>query len=225
MPTQQQILDVIGVDETLDSRVYFVTITVDAGGDIDESGERNTILFFGTTFPIVPSPVAQTQGAWQDDYETILDADFAAGPPFDQDNDGIVNLLEYAFNLNPLVPDSVGTDIFNNFGFILDDNDLYLSITFDIVKAATDLDYMVQVSTDMVVWADLLTISPPFLSDTGATSLTGPGGLESSDARILAVSDQGYTARITVRDEQTVPLPLVPGSRFLRIIVTQPPPP
>ena len=218
LPTEQQILDVIGVDETLDSRVYFVTITVDADGNINESGERNLILIFGLTFVIVPSPVAQTEILWRADYETIFGA-FAGGLLADQEPDGIVNLLEYAFNLNPFVMDSVGADIFNNFGFILDDNDLYLNVTFDIVKAATDLTYDVEVADDPGgPWVSILTILPPFLLDTGPTSLTGPGGLESSDAKILAVSDQGYTARITVRDEDKVD-DIVLGMRFLRINV------
>ena len=217
LPTEQQILDVIGVDEPLDSRVYFVTITVDADGNVNESGERNLILIFGLTFVIVPSPVAQTEAAWQADYELIFGA-FAGGDD-DQDDDLIVDLLEYAFNLNPFVANGVGTDIFNNFGFILDNNDLYLNVTFDIVKAATDLTYDVEVADDPGgPWVSILTISPPFLLDTGPTSLTGPGGLEASDAKILAVSDQGYTARITVRDEDKVD-DIVLGMRFLRINV------
>jgi hypothetical protein len=85
-----------------------------------------------------------------------------AGPTANPSGDGIVNLLKYAFNVNPLTPNTGELPTIKMSGG-------NLLLTFLQNDAATDLMYTVQQSTDLVTWtpsnATLTT-----LSDIGGTS-------------------------------------------------------
>ncbi len=63
----------------------------------------------------------------------------------DPDHDGMINLWERAFNLNPLVADTNGWPV----GTIKSG---FLTLTYRRNLAATDLHYQVQWSHDLIIW-------------------------------------------------------------------------
>jgi len=87
--------------------------------------------------------------AWRQSYfGTITNAGLAADTA-DPDGDGLLNLLEYALGSNPLVPDSsaltpVAREANGN-----------LSFTF--FRAHPDVSYIIQGSTNLELWGDLIT--------------------------------------------------------------------
>ncbi len=85
-----------------------------------------------------------------------------AGPNANPAGDGIVNLLKYAFNSNPLVPFTGELPTVTKSGG-------NLVLTFLKNDAATDLTYTVLQSTDLATWT---TANPTFttLSDVNGTS-------------------------------------------------------
>ena len=75
-----------------------------------------------------------------------------SGETADPAQDGVSNLLKYAFNLNPLVPARSGLPVV---GTTTSGGSQYLTITYTTQPQAGDLTYSVQVSTDMVAWTAL----------------------------------------------------------------------
>jgi hypothetical protein len=68
-----------------------------------------------------------------------------AGDTADPDGDGVANLLEYAFGLNPLVRDAEGLpDVVPGAGL--------LSLDYVQMNAATDITYRVQWATNLLSW-------------------------------------------------------------------------
>ena len=67
-------------------------------------------------------------------------------PAGDRDGDGIPNLLEYAFHLNPDTPDVAGTPQFAVASGMA-------TLTYRKVTTATDIGYTVQQSTDLIGWS------------------------------------------------------------------------
>lgn len=126
-----------------------------------------------------------------------------AAPGFDYDGDGLVNLLEYALNLNPTIASQAGLPVvtLKDYG-----GTLYLSMTFTRSSAATDLTYVAQGSSDLVNWSALGT-------STAGGAMSGAG----------VVSDVGPAPFFAVEVRDTVPFSGAPGSqRFLRLQVTSP---
>jgi len=133
-----------------------------------------------------------------------------------------------------------------SYGFIAlpDPNDVedpikhYFSLTFDIVTRAEDLIYIVEASADAGFGsaATLLTVEPPFNSSVGRASLTDLGGgliseygapvalsnplsdpIDEEDLdNVVTVVDQGYSARITIRDNVSRS---ADDARFMRVRV------
>jgi chondroitin AC lyase len=68
----------------------------------------------------------------------------------DPDGDGLVNLLEYALDLDPLAASAT------NMSTALNANGK-LSLTFFRARPASELTYTVQASSDLVTWTDLIT--------------------------------------------------------------------
>ena len=66
-------------------------------------------------------------------------------PAGDRDADGIPNLLEYAFRLNPELPDTAGLPQFSVAGGTA-------TLIYRRVTTATDIQYAVQKSSDLVTW-------------------------------------------------------------------------
>ncbi|MCP5533968.1 MAG: hypothetical protein H7A48_12420 [Akkermansiaceae bacterium] len=84
-----------------------------------------------------------------------------AGAMAEPANDGVCNLLKYAFHLEPLDPCCSGMPV-------VDLGSGELGITFTKVLAATDLDYIPEWSTNLVNWSPL-GFTEQILNDDGTT--------------------------------------------------------
>ncbi len=124
-----------------------------------------------------------------------------AGRLFDYDGDGIQNLAEYAFGLDPTTAGVVGLPVVTVKDY---SGTKYLSITFQRSSLATDLTYVAQASSDLVNWSDLAT------SSAGAVA-SGPG----------FVAETGSAPNFIVEARDTVPVTGAP-MRFIRVKVTSP---
>ena len=114
-----------------------------------------------------------------------------SGDNADPDGDGISNLAEYAFNLNPRANSRVGLPavaLVNANGLLANE------ITFTRLKTPRGADYIVETSADLQTW-----------SASGATQ--------------ILVVDQGATDLVTFRDN-TATDPANP-KRFIRVRVTR----
>ncbi|MBS0660542.1 MAG: S8 family serine peptidase [Verrucomicrobia bacterium] len=126
-----------------------------------------------------------------------------AAPGFDFDLDGLSNLLEYAFALDPSVVSATPVDTqVRNYG-----GTNYLSVRFPRSTLATDLTYIVEVAADLgvdpIVWTELA-------RSTAGGATTGAG----------FVSETGSAPQMTVEVRDTVPVPTVgQPRRFLRVRV------
>ena len=121
-----------------------------------------------------------------------------AGALVDVEGDGIVNLIEYGLDLNPLAPSPGGMPVAARTGG-------QLTLAFTRNPAATDIVFTVQVSGDLATWLDGSTYSA--LGDTPNTAATSditPNG-----------SPAGYTV---VRDNA----PANAGQRFIRLRIMRP---
>ena len=151
---------------------------------------------------------------------------FGLAPGAVAGDDGL--LLAYAFARNPADGDTTGLGFPGTYGLTTEDGEQYLSITFDFVTRASDLVYTVE-ADDTVGFPSpdtLVVIDGPFIDSVGEASLTGdggliegyidgPGGAPEVD-NVLTVLDQGYSARITVRDNTDV---VTSPTRFIRVVV------
>ena len=130
--------------------------------------------------------------------------------------------LAYAFNRNPADSDTAGGQFPGTYGVTTFEGDDVFSITFDALTRATDISYVVEAADTLPItptatgYTVLATVDGPFDELTGSSSLTGDGGLI-DEANVLGVLDQGYTARITVKDDQIVG---ATPSRFLQVRVS-----
>ena len=66
-------------------------------------------------------------------------------PAGDPDSDGSSNLLEYALHLNPLQPDAIGAPRAGR-------EDNFLTLTYTKVTTATDINYVVEQSVNLLSW-------------------------------------------------------------------------
>lgn len=127
----------------------------------------------------------------------------AAAPQVDFDLDGLSNLLEYAFGLDPTRASiNPGETIIRDYA-----GTRYLAMRFPRSTLATDLTYIVEVAADLgadpIVWTELA-------RSTAGAPTTGPG----------LVSETGSAPQVLVEVRDTVPVPS-PGQpqRFLRLRV------
>ncbi len=99
--------------------------------------------------------VDETFTSWRHRHFTDAELDSPAlearrwGADADPDGDGVPNLLEYAFALDPLTPSREGLP---RPGMITVDGVEYLSITFHRNPEATDVTYTPQASSDLQTW-------------------------------------------------------------------------
>lgn len=100
-------------------------------------------------------------------------ANVTNGPSADPDGDGVPNALEYALGLNPNVASTSGLP---RFSLGTDAGETYGALTFTRVKAATDIEYLPSVRSD--------------LSSGAWTTLT----------EAVSVVDHGETETVTMRD-------------------------
>lgn len=168
----------------------------------------------------------------------------------DDDGDGLVNLLEYAFNRSPvsnsvtedtrgLLGEYPGDDVGSISGDADGDADSFdpavldygmtriglfdfLRVTFDLNNRATDLTYTIEQGGG-AGFSELISLRPPY---DGSTAVVPPretlAELVNNNDTVTAASEQGLSARVTVRDN-------IPANtaftRILRLIVTREPTP
>ncbi|MBC8010799.1 MAG: hypothetical protein H7067_11970 [Burkholderiales bacterium] len=129
-------------------------------------------LFATTTFTI--NVVGPTYATWRAE---VFNASQASLPAFsgmsaDPDRDGVPNLLEYTFDLDPLVPNPAGLPVAS----VVDVGGAdYLAVAYTRSKFASDLTYAVESSGDLNTW-------------TSATPV------------VVSVTDHGDTETVLVRD-------------------------
>jgi hypothetical protein len=142
----------------------------------------------------VPPPPAQPSphDAWRiTHFDDDANVPGIAGDLADPDGDQIPNLIERAFGLDP--------NVFSAAGLPALAANSHAAITFTRRAATADLQYVVQYSTDLMLWAD-------GSSYHGATSVANTAVTE----QVSLVA--GNPEVITVRAK-------APGSGFLRIAV------
>jgi hypothetical protein len=131
--------------------------------------------------------------SWANDalvgYSTALQS-----PSADPANDGIPNLLKYAFNLNPTESEVQGLPVASMMA--PGDGKSYLTISYTQLQSATDILYTVQVSSDLVNW----------ISGSSATK------------QVSSVSNNDGTSTVVVRDLTPVSSG---GARFIRVQISQ----
>ena len=235
LPNGGKFNDVIANDKSIVDYLWIIQIDLDSNDEVDESqiiresptlavpsglpwwiinlGEAflaDVMTTYNTDdneglFGIYPQPETFTFAEWQ--------ALYGAGGTPDE-------LLAYAFNRNPNDPDTFGGQFPGTYGITEVEGEEYLSVAFDIVTRATDLEYTVEVDDDAGFGSPdtLVFIDGPFDELVGPSSLTGDGGLIDED-NVISVIDQGYSARITVQDTDTVDSAPM---RFIRVVVTNP---
>jgi dienelactone hydrolase len=165
-----------------------------SGGQLAQDIQSNSI-----TYGEIRAPMA----AWRF-VQFGADADNVglAGDAADPDADGWNNLLEYAFNTDPLVPD--GPTLPGSQMVELESGS-HLAIRFPRVTAASDINYQVEASADLGEWHP-----GSSYSGSGETPVTGA---------TTEVSREGAGLEtLTVRDNQ----PVAAGAGFLRLRVTRP---
>jgi len=212
-------------------------------------------------FNIYPTPGLENYGSFtsQLPFSTFVDPTEANANLsisfFDSEGDQISNLLEYALATDPTKDTALFQPNFpgapGQFGDVLGRYNVvdlivppssvpesYLTMTFNFnVRADEDIVIRVQGADDPNgPWSNILSLTPPYIDDSGPRSLTGFGGLKDDpvvlavDGNVSAANPDGtggiqkvYSARITVRD--TEPLSIEPdgaSSRFMRVTVDVP---
>ncbi len=113
---------------------------------------------FSATFPSysmtvidLAPPTTSPYVAWQGSHFTAaeLATPGISGDLADPDGDGIVNLMEYALNLDPRASAVAGLPVVST---TKQNGATFLTLTYTKVKAATDLTYIAEVSPDLVNW-------------------------------------------------------------------------
>lgn len=127
-----------------------------------------------------------------------------AGDTADPNSDGIVNLMAYAYALNPLVTSTnpfTGRVVGGNFQLVFPRN-----------TAATDLTYNIQSSIDVNSWSNLLT----FTAATGW--VTNVSGVTVSESSATGLPPNQF---VTVTSTTATNITGGPGDQFLRLEVNR----
>ncbi len=166
-----------------------------------------------TTVTLQPTQRARTTFAtWRTAFfsPSQLADPAVSGMMADPDGDGVVNLLEYAFNMNPLSPDrnapvqqGSGPPAFGKILGVDPGQPAYPTITFVRWKAPVDLTYSVQSSLDLVHWTDQIASPSSFVV------------LSQTD-----VGDGSQLELVTVRPTTPMSGPAAAPEQFLRVAVT-----
>ena len=191
--TDIRIVDIPGSGAFRDSAnrpIYDPWVTIGSGGiDIEAVGAISRTVTFDQ---------------WQD-VRGLTGA--ARGAAVDSENDGVVNLLEYAFTR---LPDRVdGSPVPATVEIVSG----RLAITFTRDERATDLVYEIQASGNLTAWTTIAQSSAG-LSFVGVNG-NAPGIVETSVSPIASV---GVVRKVRVVDVQTV---AGNARRFLRVKVTR----
>jgi len=120
------------------------------------------------TFYVQPLPLEPYFQVWQRFYWPTCVPDDVQGADADPDADRMVNALEYAFALDPLVPDLEGGP---EFQWVTQAGEVYGALRYTRVKAATDVEYRPRAASrlDAEDWETLTTVVE--VVDLGETEL------------------------------------------------------
>ena len=158
---------------TIPANQTSATIAVSPLSDtLAEGNETITVILgsgFASTYSDANATVTlhdQPIDAWRFSHFTTaeLATPAVSGDLADSDSDGIVNLVEYALNLDPKIANqnALPTVVIDPLG--------YPTLTYTAVDAAVDVNYFVEISTDLVSWSPgpyLAAVSP--IADNGTT--------------------------------------------------------
>jgi hypothetical protein len=161
------------------------------GGGLEQDLQQNRIIF---------DEAAAYLDAWRHvNFGPDASTPELAGDSADPDGDDRMNLLEYAFNSDPLRPDGPGVP---GGGLLTLESTTYLTLTFPRVTTASDIIYQVESSADLASWS-------------AGSSYSGTGGTSVTDATTeVSRSGSGFEM-ITVRDNR--PVDQSPGFLHLRV--------
>ncbi|HLS29150.1 MAG TPA: hypothetical protein VK041_10900, partial [Opitutales bacterium] len=190
------------------SYLYYLAIVTDAAVAIEQSSDLRVAHYNSDLF-VIRNPV--TQPVSYDQWRALYPDLDLSDPNEISAGDQLPNLMKYAFDLNPRLPHPAGAALYNAFGVRDYEGKDYLRITFNMVSLATDLRYVVEVSDDLSTWTPLVILEPPYEDFTKEGRLI-------SHPLVVAASDQGHTAAVTVRDAVSVDDAPV---RFLRLRVEE----
>ena len=103
------------------------------------------------TLYIEPLPTKPYLQVWQRQHWPTCVPDTIKGPNADPDQDGVVNAMEYALGLDPLVASRDGLP---ELVWVRDAEHLYGALRYTWVESARDLDYSPRVTSDFgsAVW-------------------------------------------------------------------------
>ena len=148
----------------------------------------------GAILDVIPT----TFGDWRIiHFPSELDDLSKSGKEADYDRDGISNLLEYAFGLDPQSGDAKGLPEarVSHFGGML-----YLDYSFRFAPHATDLGFNVEVSDDLELWDD----SPDHAESVGSPVMNSDGLVETWTFRLHEPIDSFLGSRKFVRLRVTI---------------------
>jgi hypothetical protein len=151
-------------------------------------------------FHDLPQPVETWRNA---SFGTNADNSNVSGDNADPDDDGIRNLLEYAFALDPTAASTNGLP---SGCLTAAGRTNYLTLTFQRPASATDLTYEALVSGDLHTWL-------------AGCSFSGTDITTTSNAALVSRGTNNLVETIVVRD--TTPVSAA-ASRFMKVQVTNP---
>jgi surface-anchored protein len=148
-------------------------ITLQASARIAGETTNTTSLDTVFTFHVLPLPATSPFAQWQRKHWPEGTPNNVQGPAADPDGDGVVNLVEFALNLDPASGSRAGLPVVS---FVANGGMTYGALSFTRVKTTTDVTYTV----------------------LAASSVAGPW---QELTAIHAATDQGETERVSIRDE------------------------
>ncbi|MEN8743570.1 MAG: putative Ig domain-containing protein [Lentimonas sp.] len=172
--------DEIGV-RFLPTGLSYDSITAEISGTPTETGNFLTRVTaqrgFAQSTVLVPFEIhdARRLSDWENvHFDAIEKANGDSSDLADMDFDNIPNLLEYALHRNPKASENSTTTTPSSTA--INDQD-YLTLTYERLKGASDIRYIVEVSSDLINWS------------SGAEHTTRVQTINNTETEIIAVRD------------------------------------
>ena len=154
-----------GVTLTVDNSTGWVPITVDNFANL-----ANVTFNTTTNYTTITAKIFTPLESWRLRFFTSIlnagDGDNLADP----NSNGLVNLLEYALDLDPLATGTASTIATST-----ETGTGKLQITFKRARSTNELTYTIQASSDLIVWTDLVT-NPGTVGQDVTVTDTPPNG-------------------------------------------------
>ncbi|HZJ14018.1 MAG TPA: hypothetical protein VFD27_03165 [Chthoniobacteraceae bacterium] len=165
-------------------------------GDLDGATPQEVLASGSEPWDVDIDPRCATYAEWRARYFRKDAPGVVTDPGADPDGDRQINALEYACGSHPLRAETPGTPID---GFIFHDNSTglsHLAIHYHRRPGATDLQYHVQISEDLIGWRDERN-DPPLPTTVELSATAAPDYLELVTTR--AEESLDYAPRIFLR--------------------------